>query len=483
MNNIESALFTFLPDLSISDEHSRSAEIFFGTTDFRSASIASLLCLDAERERKFAQWVGFAFESALSHKHWHKIARICPVKEIRRVVGDAERFFTVDFQPIFDQGRMTRLMVMASDITAQKKAEQYYEKSQREKELQLERVQAFVENRVDVMVAFIEDAEALMKGLSEVTPLQLRDAVETRKALHRATHTLKGNSGSMGLTELPRLLQKTEDLFETLSTAHDPAELDSAWKAVCAELLVEVETITSLRRKLFLTQENRIPVDAHEFDTLLGQLSQDAVLTTPQEIGEALDELISVTLETFCQKYNNLIQSYCTRFGKNVGPVRIAPGSARIPPRLALLLDRPVMHLVRNCIDHGIEPADERSGQGKPATGTVSMACARSANTLTLTIEDDGRGIDPELIAREAVRKGFITLPHAETMTAQQKLELIMLYGFSTKSTVSEISGRGVGMDAVSKALDKAHGTLEIRSQLGTGTRFTIRLPMDAVDS
>lgn len=138
----------------------------------------------------------------------------------------------------------------------------------------------------------------------------------------------------------------------------------------------------------------------------------------------------------------------------------------------------PLLHILRNCIDHGLEPPAERVAAGKPAQGRVAVTVRRVRDRVVIEIEDDGRGMSPPKLKAAALARGLITAEAAARMTDKEALMLSCLPGVSTAKDVSEISGRGVGMDAVKKAVESVGGHLDIDSERGRGTRFTLRLPL-----
>jgi two-component system chemotaxis sensor kinase CheA len=138
----------------------------------------------------------------------------------------------------------------------------------------------------------------------------------------------------------------------------------------------------------------------------------------------------------------------------------------------------PLLHILRNCIDHGIESPVERAERNKPTQGRVSVNVRRNRDRVELEIQDDGRGMDPDQLRAAAIARGVISAEAARRLGDKEALMLCCLPGISTARDVSEISGRGVGMDAVSRAVENVGGTLEIQSELGKGTRFTLSLPL-----
>jgi two-component system chemotaxis sensor kinase CheA len=138
----------------------------------------------------------------------------------------------------------------------------------------------------------------------------------------------------------------------------------------------------------------------------------------------------------------------------------------------------PLVHLVRNSVDHGIEMPADRTAAGKPATGILRLAAAQGGDQIVLTIADDGKGIDAEALRRKVVEKGLMEEDAAARLSTRECFELIFLPGFSTKDEISDISGRGVGMDVVKTRITQVNGSIEIDSQLGVGTTIRISVPL-----
>ncbi|MCC2606187.1 chemotaxis protein CheA [Planctobacterium marinum] len=138
----------------------------------------------------------------------------------------------------------------------------------------------------------------------------------------------------------------------------------------------------------------------------------------------------------------------------------------------------PLVHLVRNSVDHGIEMPDDRVASGKPARGTVTLAASQEGDHILLTIDDDGKGMDPEKLKEIAIRRGVLDADAAARMSDVEAFNLIFAPGFSTKTEISDISGRGVGMDVVKTKINQLNGSVSIDSELGKGTRLEIKVPL-----
>jgi chemotaxis protein histidine kinase CheA len=138
----------------------------------------------------------------------------------------------------------------------------------------------------------------------------------------------------------------------------------------------------------------------------------------------------------------------------------------------------PLLHILRNAVDHGIRPAEERAAAGKPATGSIRLEVTRVSDGVQIVVEDDGEGMDVDAIRRAAVERGFRTAARIEALDDDAILMLTTIPGFSTARQVSEVSGRGVGMDIVRTRVEAMRGHMTIRSRRGVGTRIELRLPL-----
>jgi two-component system chemotaxis sensor kinase CheA len=141
-------------------------------------------------------------------------------------------------------------------------------------------------------------------------------------------------------------------------------------------------------------------------------------------------------------------------------------------------LGDPMIHLIRNSADHGIEHPDVRRAAGKSETGTVVLRARHEGDSVIVEIEDDGKGIDPVIIKEKAVEKGLVTQERADQLTNEEAINLIFAPGFSTAAQITDISGRGVGMDVVRSNVRRLNGSVQVQSVVGKGSIFTLRLPL-----
>ncbi len=177
------------------------------------------------------------------------------------------------------------------------------------------------------------------------------------------------------------------------------------------------------------------------------------------------------------QRMPRMVRDLAQKTGKEVR-FEMSGGETELDRTVLEVLSDPLIHLLRNSVDHGIEPPDARAAVGKPAEGRVTLAARHEENHIVIEITDDGRGMDPARLKESAIRKGLLTEAAAGAMGDRDALGLIFASGFSTAAALTDVSGRGVGMDIVKSNLEKVGGRILIDSAVGRGSRFTIHLPL-----
>lgn len=153
-------------------------------------------------------------------------------------------------------------------------------------------------------------------------------------------------------------------------------------------------------------------------------------------------------------------------------------GECALDKKLIEALKDPLMHLIRNAVDHGIEGPEARVAKGKPPQGKVHVSARLKGDTAIITVEDDGTGIDVGAVKQKSIKKGFLSAEDAEMLSQREIIGYIFKPGFSTAPIIDDISGRGIGLDVVHTAVEKMHGTIDVQSELGVGTKFIMQLPL-----
>ena len=208
-----------------------------------------------------------------------------------------------------------------------------------------------------------------------------------------------------------------------------------------------------------------LDVAVSQLDLLVSDLQNAVMKTRMQPIGRLF------------QKYPRIARDLARSLGKDVELV-LAGEDTEIDKTMIEDLSDPIIHLIRNAVDHGVEDGAERTANGKPLKSEVRLEARQEGDHIVILIADDGRGMNAERLRAKALEKGLITDEEANTMDERQSFNLVFLPGFSMASQVSDVSGRGVGMDVVRTNIQKLNGTIDIRSTLGKGTTFVINLPL-----
>ncbi|MEK7704592.1 MAG: chemotaxis protein CheW, partial [Myxococcota bacterium] len=180
---------------------------------------------------------------------------------------------------------------------------------------------------------------------------------------------------------------------------------------------------------------------------------------------------------TLTERYPRLVRDLGRKLDKQVD-LEVTGAEIEIDRGILEHLDGALIHLIRNAVDHGIERAEERRARGKAPSGTVRISASRDRDAVLVVVSDDGAGLDPERLKLLAIDKGLLSAEEAERLSAREAYFLICVPGFSTKAEVSDVSGRGVGMDAVREQVEGLGGSLDIESELGRSTRISLRMPL-----
>jgi len=223
-----------------------------------------------------------------------------------------------------------------------------------------------------------------------------------------------------------------------------------------------------------LNRIERVLTDIHwDLDHSTGRL--DGISS---ELREQVMRLRMVPIGGVFRKHVRTVRDLGVSLGKRVR-LELSGEETELDKLLVEALDDPLMHLVRNAVDHGVERPDQRLAAGKPAEGVIRIGASHRGNQVTIRIADDGRGMDPDKLRARARERGIASDVELETMDDRGALELIFRPGFSTAATVSEVSGRGVGMDVVRQTIvHRLKGSVEIESGPGRGSAFTLKLPL-----
>ena len=213
----------------------------------------------------------------------------------------------------------------------------------------------------------------------------------------------------------------------------------------------------------------------HALGDLRGAVEEMSRVTT--DLQTLIMQVRMMPVEAVFMRFPRMVRDLAQTLDKRVELV-ISGEETELDRAVIDGLGDPLVHMLRNAIDHGLEPPAQREAAGKDATGRVHLSARHAGNSVIIEVRDDGRGIDPDALRASAVRRGLLESEAAAALTDAEALDLIFLPGFSTAATTTDVSGRGVGMDAVRTTIASLNGDVSIASEVGVGSAFTIRLPL-----
>lgn len=265
---------------------------------------------------------------------------------------------------------------------------------------------------------------------------------------------------------------KTQKAMSKPAAAKGPAVQEVKIDTVKLDNLLDMVGELVIAGSMVRANPNVLSISDRKLMADLGQLSR---ITT--ELQKTTMGMRMVPIKQTFQKMVRVVRDTAKKRGRKVSLVLEGEGT-EIDRNMVEKFYDPLMHMVRNSVDHGIEDAEERKAAGKPEDGTVVLAAYHKGGNVCIEIRDDGKGLDREKIIGKALENELITEADLETMGEDEAYHLIFKAGFSTAEVVTEISGRGVGMDVVQRAIGELRGKVEISTELGKGSTFTIALPL-----
>ncbi|HYN05194.1 MAG TPA: chemotaxis protein CheA [Vicinamibacteria bacterium] len=245
----------------------------------------------------------------------------------------------------------------------------------------------------------------------------------------------------------------------------DFAKLDHLLNLV-GELIVHRTKLSELARQVADLAPGAGP-------ELLASVHQVAGVST--QLQETIMDVRMLPLRHVFERFPRLVRDLAHQQGKQVELV-LQGEDTRVDKAVIDELGEPLVHLIRNAVDHGIEPPAVRAARGKPTTGTILLSAAQESNQVVITLVDDGGGIDAAEVRRRAIQRGIVRAD--EALSDREAIQLIFTEGFSTARTVTDVSGRGVGLDVVVRSMEQLNGLIEAETIPGSGTKFTLQLPL-----
>ncbi|MCX8062654.1 MAG: chemotaxis protein CheA [Anaerolineales bacterium] len=325
-----------------------------------------------------------------------------------------------------------------------------------------------------------------------ITREQLQDALRIQQDSEGPSKPLGQILVGMGLISqeiLDEMIaeQSAQKKAPTAPVADSETPEKGRTKVIDKTVRTSVERLDNLMNLIgeLITDRNRMYQLRREMEALYrGSPQVEALSDTIIHVGRITDllqsEVMSIRMlpiSNVFNKFPRLVRDLARKANKQIDLV-IRGEDTELDRSVIEVISDPLIHLIRNAVDHGIEPPKERIEKGKPERGVILLTARHEQGRIYITVEDDGRGIDIQRVKQKAVEKGQLTQAEADALSDEEAVELIFLSGLSTARTVSDVSGRGVGMDIVRANIEQLNGNIQVETWQGKGTQFTIILPL-----
>ena len=341
----------------------------------------------------------------------------------------------------------------------------------------------------------------LRKGEMVVTSEIMDILLEFVDCIKNILEDIKSGSDTVNITEIVKKLklanegkiitsaQTTADTKSSsnINSAKQASQIKKATKAIEQTIRVDVSRLDSLMNlvgEMVLTR-NRLGQVSSELDKRFdGDFLVEQLLDTTAQIGLITTELQLAVMKTrmvpigkVFNKFPRMVRDLSKDLKKEID-LHISGEETELDKSIVEEIGDPLIHMIRNAVDHGVESPEERVKKGKPKKGNVYLTAYHEGNHIVIEIKDDGRGLNAEQLKRKALEKGIVTQEEINNMNEEEAFGLIFKPGFSTAAKVTGVSGRGVGMDVVKTNIEKLNGIIVIESKLGEGSTFKLKLPL-----
>jgi two-component system chemotaxis sensor kinase CheA len=468
LDNAGQGFLSFDEQGIIDDEYSKECEVIF-QTKIEGANITDLLYANGQDDQKklFIKIIQDILDPNIASKKRRVFINLAP-KEF--VIN--EKNILIAYKVLGEQ----KVMLILSDITAQKALEAKIEQEKK----RLKMVVSVVSNTVEFQEMlqdwkhFCDDLDTYLHASS----LTLGNITQ----IYRDIHTFKGNFAQKDLIfVVPKLHALESSLNLILKNPNRTIDdLRTLFEDITPYDMIDedMQILTKVLGEDFLQNSKTIGIDEPTIKQL--EFKIDQILkynkhereTTYEDLLSDIKHLQDSNLAELLSSYPKMVAQLAKRLGKGLHPMQIIGDlSIKVPPAIKPFI-KTLVHIFRNSIDHGIESIDERLSLGKDEMASITCLLNSDQKSISISIIDDGKGIDPRIIAQKALQKGLLTKEQLQAMNAKEIMRLIFADTMSTKESVSDLSGRGIGLAAVITELDKLGGYVEIDTKINKGTTF-----------
>lgn len=532
LDNMSQAIFTIDNEFKFNAQHSKFAFDIFGDIEFTDRNILDVFFPDEEQKpirENMNEWLKRIFENA--EIRWDDLEALQPVHELainimKENQKNTVKYIKLDFQPITDifapdfKEKVTKVMVIIQDITEKKTLELEMEKKEREYKDNINQIIEVIKIDQEIFKDYINECKDNL-AVFEPMLISLKDDKNNMgkiNELFRIMHTIKGNAKIFKLERISGEAHGIENIFSAIRKGEREMNdelLDETFRKLDNFRILFDETLEIYKRitvgKDADLGENRaeernkeeneiIKVKIHEISRLTELIKKadrileediinivdkdeglekvKAVESIIKETKEQLKEMSKISISKLFGRFPRMVRDISKELGKKVKLI-LKGEDIEIDKNIYDKISDPLIHILRNSLDHGLEVPAERIETGKSEEGTIKLNASLTDNEFTVEISDDGRGVDVDRIKAKAVKKELITPEEALRMTDEDALKLIFLPGLSTNEKVTDISGRGVGMDVVKSSVEETlNGSILLESKKNRGVKIVLKIPL-----
>ncbi|MFI5213293.1 MAG: chemotaxis protein CheA [Gemmatimonadales bacterium] len=338
------------------------------------------------------------------------------------------------------------------------------------------------------LVRIVLRTEALLKGARALLVLRRAAAIGTLSGVTPAPAALEQDDfdgrfsfrieGLVTAAELEQALREAGDVESVLVQSEAEAEASPVEAARGRHIRVDLKRLDTLMDEI-----GELTIARGRLQAIVGRLEDPGLSEVAQQLGRLAQslqgEIIAARMTPVWQvfdRFPRMVRDLARQIGRQVD-FRVEGKEIELDRAILDEIGDPLMHLLRNAVDHGIEPPEERLRRGKAAAGRLVLSAVREKSTVAIRVSDDGRGVDRARVLEKAKEQGLVDAAQS-ALSDEELFRFLARPGFSTKTTVTDVSGRGVGIDVVATAARALGGSLEVRSEEGRGSTFTVRLPV-----
>ena len=467
MQNMHQGIFTILPGGKIHPEYSAYLESIVETKQIANESVMDLLFSNTTLGGNALSQISAALDAILDEDEMmFDFNRHCLVGEFTKIMPDGKtKIMEMDWDPISgDTGNVDKLMVTLRDVTALRGLQAEAEKQKWE----LDVIGQILSVSSDKFLSFIRDADRFVDENEKLITQNSKPVADVIATLFRNMHTIKGNARIYSFTAITDVAHAAEDTYNEMrkndATAWDKEKMIGELDAT-RSMLKTYENIYTAKLAgnttpgLFVEQEL-----LDRFMQILGSVNEKDVGSLQKgfkAIKNITEAIGTESIHSILDAIINSLPEMAQKLGKAAPKVVITDHDLRFLPDIAPVIKNVLTHSFRNAMDHGLEASEERKAHGKPDFGTITVDLNHKDDQIVLQISDDGRGLPVNKLKQKAIKNG--TLKADGALTTHELSELIFQSGLSTADNISDISGRGVGMDAIRKFIEKAGGNVGIQ--------------------